>query len=174
MDFSLSSSLGGHRQRTNIINGGASTLMNVFEKKTADLNPEELLPQIHRSGLQQTPSWERSYRSRSPVSLGELSGVDEMDGSLIRVHSRDAKDKLFGMNGSTVEPQPSTSMGQYNVHQQPHHQNHQHGSHHHPPQGQQYQSPMKPSAMHGHHNQAPLSSRAQNYSESREIDMDWD
>mmetsp|Transcript_24084 Transcript_24084/g.66760 ORF Transcript_24084/g.66760 Transcript_24084/m.66760 type:complete len:990 (+) Transcript_24084:417-3386(+) len=186
MDFSHSSNM-GVRQRSNNNNSGggftSSSLMNVFDQKTVDPNSEELLPQIHRSVLQKVPSWDRNYRSRSPVSLGEISGVDEMDSSLIRVHSRDGKDKMFGNMVNTTVSQPPSSTGQHNVHQQPHlHQNHHDENHHHPQQGQQYHQPVKSSSMHGHHHhihqdhhtQAPLSSQTQNYSDSREIDMDWD
>mmetsp|Transcript_22126 Transcript_22126/g.44885 ORF Transcript_22126/g.44885 Transcript_22126/m.44885 type:complete len:974 (+) Transcript_22126:438-3359(+) len=186
MDFSQSSLGLGQRANNNHNGRGTSapsSLMNVFDQKTADPNTDEMLPQTHhRPVLQQAPSWERPYRSRSPIPLGDISGVDGMDSSLIRVHSRDSKDKLFGINGNNVAPQniqPSVSLGQHNVHHQPLLPNHPHNNHL-PPQGQQYQSPMKTSAMHGHHthqnhpNQAPLSSRTPNYTESRDIDMDWD
>jgi len=88
MDFSRSS-IHGSSQRAKARN---SSLMNVFDQKD-DSHPEDLMPQLHRSVLQQMPSWERSYRSRSEVSLGDLSGG--MDDSLIRVNSNVVKDKLF-------------------------------------------------------------------------------
>jgi len=175
MDFSQSSNIGGH-QRTGInnlrSNGGAhpsSSLMNVFDQKNEDSNPEELLPQIHRSILQRVPSWERSYRSRSPVSLGDISGANQTDDSLIRVDSNVVKDKLFGIVGKNAPSSTST-----------HQARHRHQIHH-PSQGHHHQSPIKLSAVHrnhnvhqDHHNQEPSSLRSQNFNGSRDVDMDWD
>lgn len=154
MDFSKSSHHGG-RQRTTMNNGGgtSSSLMNVFDEKDEDPNPEELLPQIHRSILQKVPSWERSYRSRSSVSLGEMSGANGMDDSLIRVNSHVVKEKLFGIVGKKKAlPVPSS-------HQDGHQPRHQNGNHH---------------VDQNHHSQEPFPSQPQNFDGSRNIDMDWD
>jgi hypothetical protein len=155
MDMDFSRSLG--RQRASSSNGGetggednSSSLMNVFDQKNEDPNPEELLPQIYRSVLQQVPSWERSTRSRSSVSLGDMSGMNGMDDSLMRVNSNVVKDKLFGIVGKNTATPPLSSEIQ------PRHQN---GNHH----------------LHeGHHNQEQFSSRPQNFNPSRGMDMDWD
>lgn len=53
---------------------GGGSLCNVFDKEPS---PDEI---IHRA-LQQVPSWERSMRSRSPLSI---SSVDEEGDSMIR------------------------------------------------------------------------------------------
>jgi hypothetical protein len=93
MDFSRSSIHGSSHRHNG--RGAQNTLMNVFDQKNDDSHPGDLLPQIHRSALQQLPSWERSYRSRSEVSLGDMSCVNGMDDSLIRVNSNTVKDNLF-------------------------------------------------------------------------------
>ena len=161
MDFSRSSNHGG-RQRTSVKRNGldssahtSSSLMNLFDKKDDD--PDSILHQV--------PSWERSYRSRSPVSIGELSAVDGIDNSLIRVNSHNVKDKLFGIVGKNTE---ANSRGHQNGHQS-RHQNHHH------------QSPMKLSAVRSNHdmhqnneNQETSNGRSQNFDRSRSIDMDWD
>jgi len=154
MDFSHSSLQG--RQRTSGSNGrgshASSSLMNVFEKKS-DPSQEGLNPQIHRP----EPSWERSYRSRSPVSIGDTSSGNGTENSLIRVNSHRVKDKLFGIVGKSTTV-PSGHEGRH----QSRHQNH------HPP------SPIGLSAIHGnqhgHQNHQPQ----QNFNGSRDVDMDWD
>merc|ERR1712028_313486 len=67
------------------------------------------------SGLQQVPSWDQSFRSKS--SFGDTSvGGNEMDDSLIRVHSRDPKkDQMFGKAG-LPPPQALPSFG-HDLHQ---------------------------------------------------------
>jgi len=162
MDFSRSSIHGG-RQRASSGNGGetggghnSSSLMNVFDQKNEDPNPEELLPQIYRSVLQQVPSWEQSTRSRSSVSLGDMSGMNGMDDSLMRVNSNIVKDKLFGIVGKNTVQAPPLSL----EHQDGHQPRHQNGNHH----------------VHEghHHDQEQFSSRPQNFNPSRGMDMDWD
>jgi len=162
MDFSHSSYVGDQRRRNN--GGASSSLLHVFDQKNDDSNPEETLPQIHRSVLQQVPSWDRSFRSRSPISLGDLSvGGNEMDDSLIRVHSHDViKEKMFG-----VEQPPSSSGHDL---QQRCQQPLQHHS-----QIDQAQTKPPPTYHHSHrhhHQQTPSPSQPQNYHESR--DMDWE
>ncbi len=129
MDFSRSSLQGGS-QRAHGRDAGRNShsIMNVFDQKTDDSHPEDLLPQLHRSALQQVPSWERSYRSRSEVSLGDMSSMNGIDDSLIRVNSHVVKDKLF-----KKKVMPSMPSGHEGVHQpRPEdgdHQIHQHGNH---------------------------------------------
>lgn len=152
MDFSRSSHHGG-RKRTGINNGGsnghahASSIMNVFDRKNDDSNPEELLSQMNRSVLQQSPSWD-------PVSVGDMSDGNGMDDSLIRVNSHVVKEKLFGVVGKK-KAAPSLS-SEHQDGNQPHHH---HGTHH---------------VQQNHHNQEPFSVQSENVDASREIDMDWD
>ena len=169
MDFSHSSARG--RQRSVSSNGrkssnASSSLMNVFDKKNNEPNSDELLPQMHSSTLQRVPSWEPSYRSRSPV-LGELSPANGMDNSLIRVN----KDKLFGININTAPPTSSSE------HHEDRHQHQDRHQNHHPP------SPIKLSSMRGnsnpnlHHHHPehhPEHHPSQTFNGSRDIDMDWD
>jgi len=168
MDFSHSSLGGRQRSGASISRRGShasSSLMNVFDKKNDVPNTEELLPQMQSTTLQRVPSWERTYRSRSPVSMVELSPTSGMDNPLIRVN----KDKLFGIagNGNTGAGPPSSSE---------HHDNRHHQNHHHPP------SPIKLSSMHGngvgnphvvHHPDHPSQPPAF-HNGPRDIDMDWD
>mmetsp|Transcript_193 Transcript_193/g.192 ORF Transcript_193/g.192 Transcript_193/m.192 type:complete len:1154 (+) Transcript_193:587-4048(+) len=165
MDFSHSSYAGDQRRRNH---GGAnSSLLHVFDQKNDNSNPEGISPHIHRSVLQQIPSWDRSFRSRSPISLGDLSvGGNEMDNSLIRVHSHDVmKEKRFGVG------QPSSSGHDLQQRcQQP--------LQHHSPLDQAQTKPP-PTYHHSHRHQHQhqrqhtlSSSHPQNYHESR--DMDWE
>jgi len=70
MDESGNSNLSGHGSL------GSGSLCNIFAEK--DASPDEI---IHRL-LQQAPSWERSIRSRSPLSMSDY--IEEGD-SMIRV-----------------------------------------------------------------------------------------
>lgn len=134
--------------RRNRGGGGGSSVLNVFDPKTTssnnmsqgyhtsrdinmlDSNPEDILPHIHRSVLQQVPSWERdltgrSYRSRSPTL--SLSGCgsydpldDDADDSLIRVDSVDVKEKHTSfqqfmpiLGSQAPQPQDSVPRNQY-------------------------------------------------------------
>jgi hypothetical protein len=151
MDFSHSSHVGESRRRNHDGGGGNSSLLNVFDQKNDDPNPEELLPHIHRSVLQQVPSWDRSFRSRSPLGDASVGGADEMDDSLIRVHSHDSMKPL----GHDF------------------HQRYQQPQHHH-------SQPAQPQTNHhdshrDHHQQTLSSPQPQNYHhESRDMDMDWE
>jgi hypothetical protein len=126
LDMDMSSSLLGNRQR-----GGRNiSLMNVFDHKPEDPCPEELSPHIHQSVVQQMPSWDRSYRSRSPTI--SLADIDDEDDSLIRVSSYDVKDKLLSM----MPPGGNDMHIQQQHHNMPppipvHHSHHQHHHHHH-------------------------------------------
>ena len=154
MDFSHSSHVGESRRRNHDGGGGNSSLLNVFDQKHDDPNPEELLPHIHRSVLQQVPSWDRSFRSRSPLGDASVGGADEMDDSLIRVHSHDAM-KPMGHDFRQRYQQPQHHHSQPAQPQTNHHQS-QHRDHH-----QQTQSSPQPQPQ------------QQNYHhESR--DMDWE
>ena len=155
MDFSHSSHVGESRRRNHDDGGGGnSSLLNVFDQKHDDPNPEELLPHIHRSVLQQVPSWDRSFRSRSPLGDASVGGADEMDDSLIRVHSHNAM-KPMGHDFRQRYQQPQHHHSQPAQPQTNHHQS-QHRDHH-----QQTQSSPQPQPQ------------QQNYHhESR--DMDWE
>ncbi|CAJ1970198.1 unnamed protein product [Cylindrotheca closterium] len=72
MDESGNSNLSGHGSL------GGQSLCNIFAEK--DATPDEI---IHRV-LQQVPSWERSMRSRSPLSMSDY--IEEGD-SMIRVRN---------------------------------------------------------------------------------------
>lgn len=123
MDFSRSSINGSQRSRANLGRGNSATFMNVFDHKHDDSHPEQLLPQIHRSALQSVPSWERSYRSRSEISLGDLSGANGLDNSMIRVNSH--TNKLFKKKGTSSGHQ----IGHENIPENANHQVHQENNH---------------------------------------------
>jgi len=71
----------GHMSGNGSVGGGS--LCNVFEH--GNHNPEEIM----QRALQQVPSWERSMRSKSPLSIGSH---DEDDDSLIRVRHHHHKE----------------------------------------------------------------------------------
>ena len=166
LDFSHSSYVDQRRRRNH---GVANTsLLHVFDQKNCDPKPGEPQHNNHRSGLQQVPSWDQSFRSKS--SFGDTSvGGNEMDDSLIRVHSRDPKkDQMFGKAG-LPPPQALPSFG-HDLHQR-----YQHLSHHHSKQNRPQTRPHSNHQHHHHrdHNQQILPSQQppQNYHESR---MDWE
>jgi hypothetical protein len=80
---------------------GGGSLCQVFDKDTqaVDMLPS---PMNHRI-IHQIPSWERSMRSRSPLSLGS---VEDSDDSMIRVRHEKFYDKNTGPSAppmSTIE-----------------------------------------------------------------------
>ncbi|KAG7347758.1 hypothetical protein IV203_016463 [Nitzschia inconspicua] len=112
------SSLGGTRRRSK----GTASLMNLFDQKNVE-NVTEELHSMNHTALQQVPSWERSYRSRSPAfSLGDMVG-DEEDDSLIRVNSYDVKESLSHQNSHSsaqMMPPPPPIMHHHHVTPQQH------------------------------------------------------
>jgi hypothetical protein len=127
LDMDLSqSSLGGTRRRVK----GSSSLLHVFDQKNIEATPDDIHHHMHQSVLEQVPSWERSYRSRSPTfSLGDM-GADDEDDSLIRVNSYDVKEGLPHQNSHSsaqMMPPPAPIM-----HHHHHHVTTQSNHNHHP------------------------------------------
>ena len=123
LDMDMSSSFFGNRSRGG---GNSSNLMNLFDQKTNDPHPQEIHPPNHQPVLQQIPSWDRSYRSRSPtISLADL---EDQDDSLIRVNSYDVKDKFLSMtSGNDMQyQQPHYNMPPPAPMHHGHHHHHQH------------------------------------------------
>eukprot|EP00539_Tryblionella_compressa_P021146 CAMPEP_0178890842 /NCGR_PEP_ID=MMETSP0747-20121128/18573_1 /TAXON_ID=913974 /ORGANISM="Nitzschia punctata, Strain CCMP561" /LENGTH=917 /DNA_ID=CAMNT_0020560551 /DNA_START=126 /DNA_END=2880 /DNA_ORIENTATION=+ len=149
IDMSHSSHMGVRRRNA------ASSLMNVFDQKN-DPAAVDLHPHNHQSAIHQVPSWDRSFRSRSPtISLGDLCAEEE-DDSLIRVNSYDVKDKFLG--GS----QPGAS----DVHHQ-HLQNHL---------ATQMPPPAPIHRNHFHHSEpvTPQDRHVLDDSDDMDMGMDWE
>jgi hypothetical protein len=126
LDMDMSSSFFGNRSRGG---GNTSNLMNLFDQKTNDPHPHEMHPPNHQPVLQQIPSWDRSYRSRSPtISLADL---EDQDDSLIRVNSYDVKDKFLSMtSGNDLQyQQQHHNMPPPAPLHHGHHHHHQHNRH---------------------------------------------
>jgi hypothetical protein len=188
MDLSQSSfhgSIGGrsstrhnnHRQPGGVGGVGPAnpSIFSVFDQKNVDPNPEDLLPNIGRTEmLQQVPSWERSLRSRSPLSLGDDD--DDFDDSLIRVNSHDVKDRfvsLLANGGNNNEMQQQ----QQQHHTSNHHQHHQMPMMHQPPQQHQYHQEQNHHQIHhhqGHHVPLPPAQQQQVNRNMHDLDMDWE
>jgi hypothetical protein len=102
-------STGGTEQFSTNGSLGGGSLTRVFEHETLpDDMPSAMTPNMSHRNLSQIPSWERSVRSRSPLSVGsddDESLVSKAESVLSKSSDRGSvTSSLSGLRGATASP----------------------------------------------------------------------